>query len=175
MVAIDHVTKSAETRGQWAIGSQRKISGLTGVAYKVTLLEQFGIGKTGSALLEVIKDRAGRVDSIANERRVIGKLTLTSDQATGKVTAALVAPTSTDGHPVEDLMRQVSTMLASEPGGLKKGDLTNPFKGRGHEMESALRQLTKEGHIVIEQIGATKLHKLLKPYPTLNNGSLPSS
>lgn len=175
VVAIDHVTKNAETRGQWAIGSQRKISGLTGVAYKVTLLEQFGIGKTGSALLEVVKDRPGRVDSIANERRVIGKLTLTSDRLTGKVTAALVAPSAADGHLVEDLMRKVSTMLASEPGGLKKGDLTKHFKDRSHELESALRQLTKEGHIVIEQIGPAKLHKLLKPYPTPDNASLPSS
>ena len=80
-----------------------------------------------------------------------------------------------DGHPVEDVMRRVSTMLASEPSGLKKGDLTRQFKDMTHELENALQRLKKEGHIVIEPFGPAKLHKHVKPYPAPDDTSLPSS
>ena len=175
VVAIDHVTKNIETQGSYAIGTERKISGLDGAAYKVTLKERFGVGRTGTALLEVIKDRPGRVDSLASGTRVVAKLILASDQSTGRVSASLVGPTSTDGQPVEDMMQQVSSMLSSEPSGLKKGELTRHFKDKSHELEDALRRLKKEGHIVIEQIGPAKLHKLVRPYPVPDDAPVPPS
>ncbi len=43
---VDHVTKSQESRGRWAIGSERKLSGLDGAAYGFETIVPFGRGKT---------------------------------------------------------------------------------------------------------------------------------
>lgn len=60
-VLIDHVTKSREGRGRFAIGAQAKLSSLSGAAYMVEPLEPLGVGMEGRLQIKVAKDRPGSV------------------------------------------------------------------------------------------------------------------
>lgn len=61
--SIDHVTKSADSRGRSAIGSQHKTSGLSGAAYVVEPLhnEPPRKGSRSVVVLRVAKDRPGEI------------------------------------------------------------------------------------------------------------------
>lgn len=61
VVCIDHVVKSTESRGRWAIGSQHKLAVLSGAAYSIEVSEEIAPGQTGSLLMWVSKDRIGAV------------------------------------------------------------------------------------------------------------------
>lgn len=60
-IVIDHVSRDAEGRGRWAIGSERKLSGLTGVSYSLLGHDRFAPGKRGWSTLRLGKDRVGGV------------------------------------------------------------------------------------------------------------------
>ncbi|MDN3226322.1 AAA family ATPase [Kocuria rhizophila] len=61
VVLIDHVTKSTEGRGRFAIGSQAKMNYLTGAAFTVEVIHPLGVGLSGMLSLRVGKDRPGQV------------------------------------------------------------------------------------------------------------------
>lgn len=69
VVVVDHVTKSAEGRGRFAIGAQAKLSYLTGAAYMVEILVPVGVGMVGQIALRVGKDRPGQVRPVSGECR----------------------------------------------------------------------------------------------------------
>lgn len=69
VIAIDHVTKSQDGRGRFAIGAQSKMAGLSGVAYLVEPKTVLGRGLRGEVVLRVVKDRPGAVRAIAGEYR----------------------------------------------------------------------------------------------------------
>lgn len=62
-LVLDHVTKSKEGRGRWAIGNQRKISGISGAGYYLEATAPWKRATLdpvrGSARLIVTKDRNG--------------------------------------------------------------------------------------------------------------------
>jgi len=61
VVALDHVTKSKEGRGRYAIGAQHKLSGVDGAVFTMTATKPFGRGMPGSSTLHLAKDRPGYV------------------------------------------------------------------------------------------------------------------
>ena len=61
VVLVDHVTKSAEGRGRFAIGAQSKLSALDGAAFIVEPLAPLGVGMCGRLAVRVGKDRPGRI------------------------------------------------------------------------------------------------------------------
>lgn len=69
VVCIDHVTKSKDGRGRFAIGAQAKLSYLTGASYTVEPEEFLAPGKVGRLLVRVGKDRPGGVRAFAGEYR----------------------------------------------------------------------------------------------------------
>ena len=78
VAVVDHVTKSHEGRGRWAIGSERKLSGLDGAAYGFESLVAFGRGKTGLIKITVAKDRCGHIRQHAGAGEVIAMAELKS-------------------------------------------------------------------------------------------------
>lgn len=60
VVAIDHVTKSEDGRGRFAIGSQAKLALLDGAAFTIEP-KDVAPGQCGTFILRVGKDRAGQV------------------------------------------------------------------------------------------------------------------
>lgn len=61
VVLVDHVTKSEDGRGRFAIGAQSKMSVLTGASYVVDMTDLVAPGRTGQIRLRVGKDRPGYV------------------------------------------------------------------------------------------------------------------
>lgn len=59
VVCIDHVTKSTDGRGRFAIGAQQKMAGLSGAAFTIEPETPFGRGLAGEASVRVGKDRPG--------------------------------------------------------------------------------------------------------------------
>jgi hypothetical protein len=127
---IDHVTKSQEGRGRWAIGSERKISGLTGAAYICETIAPFGRGMTGTVRISIAKDRRGHVRPHQDARKVIVMAELKSWPDDG-VTISFSAPeSSTDGafRPTY-LMTRLSQTIVEQPG-LTKALSGRPCRGR---------------------------------------------
>ena len=60
MLLVDHVTKSKDDRGRYAIGAQAKLAGIDGAAYSVKMVSPFGRGRTGRARRSPagVRDRA---------------------------------------------------------------------------------------------------------------------
>lgn len=69
VVTIDHVTKSADTRGRFAIGGQAKLAAIDGAAYLVEPLEALAPGTIGRLTVRVTKDRPGAVRAVAGAWR----------------------------------------------------------------------------------------------------------
>ena len=59
VVLVDHVTKSTDGRGRFAIGGQAKMASLDGAAYSVDVVDPMGVGLKGRLRLRVAKDRPG--------------------------------------------------------------------------------------------------------------------
>jgi hypothetical protein len=60
VVCIDHIPKDKNNQGG-AIGSQHKLSGVTGAAYVLDVKDPFGKGLQGRSMVRVRKDRPGGV------------------------------------------------------------------------------------------------------------------
>ena len=69
VVCIDHVTKSTDGRGRFAIGGQQKMAGLSGAAFIIEPDSAFGRGLAGDASVRVGKDRPGFLRGIGGPWR----------------------------------------------------------------------------------------------------------
>lgn len=69
VVLIDHVTKSKDDRGRFALGAQAKLSGITGAAYAVEPISVVAPGQKGQLALRVTKDRPGSIRAFAGTYR----------------------------------------------------------------------------------------------------------
>lgn len=72
ILTIDHVTKSKDTRGNYAIGAQAKRADIDGVAISVSVEQPFGRGTDGALALTVTKDRPGFVRAICPDAKSLG-------------------------------------------------------------------------------------------------------
>ena len=61
LVLIDHVVKSADARGRFAIGGQAKLATIDGASYVAEIKEPIGKGMRGLVVLRVGKDRPGTI------------------------------------------------------------------------------------------------------------------
>lgn len=127
VIVVDHAVKDRSAQGRHAIGSERKLSGLTGAAYKFVCEESFGRGKTGKVKLTVSKDRPGYVGTYeANKsRRDIATLVLVSAED-GSVTCSLEPPQpKTVKEAVQDLKANDAETVRAvrENPGLSKTEL----------------------------------------------------
>lgn len=59
VLVVDHVSKAAEQRGRWAIGSQRKLAAIDGAAIAVEISNPWARDRSGGAALTLAKDRRG--------------------------------------------------------------------------------------------------------------------
>jgi hypothetical protein len=161
VVILDHVTKSHEARGRWAIGSERKISGLNGAAYSFNATQEFGRGVTGKIKLRVSKDRPGFVRS-HTVKGAIGTLTLASSPDDGRVTAQFDAPSGA-GEVRDAAATQVGVKAAMleavrDNPGLTSTELRPLVSGDTTAKSHALKALVDEGAVRVEKVGRKHLH-----------------
>ncbi len=180
VVIIDHVTKSSEGRGRFAIGGQAKMAGLTGAAYIVEPGPTPPMpGRVGSVVLRIAKDRPGGIRPHCSVRHRAGDRTqeaaTISFDSTGATTIVTVtAPTDTatsgDNGPTTPfqptfLMEKVSRVLesVSEPIGVNAID--QAVTGRRVNIARALDCLIDIGYVARENgPRSTLLHRSIRPY-----------
>lgn len=154
VVLIDHVPKSKDNRGGYAIGSQHKKAGITGASYTVENKEPMGKGRHGKSYITLAKDKLGGVnyvDGPSSEKRFIGTLHVQSDSTMGFAIEAWIAPeaTKSPSAPVgfkptkEYERRRAATDAAREIGELTtKGEIQSRMGGNranaGHAVDYVL-------------------------------------
>lgn len=61
VVPLDHVVKSSESRGRYALGGVHKLNAVDGVQYMLEAVRPFGINTEGRSRLRIAKDRPAQV------------------------------------------------------------------------------------------------------------------
>jgi hypothetical protein len=147
VVLVDHVTKSHESRGRWAIGSERKLSGLDGAAYGLESLTPFGRGKTGLVKVTVAKDRCGHIRQHVGGAGVITMVELKSWPDDG-VTASFDPPEAAMDGPFRPthFMTKLSEAIVQNPGLTTKA-LHGAVTGKTETKTLALELLVSEGYV----------------------------
>lgn len=163
VVVIDHVTKSTEGRGRYALGGQHKLAGVTGAVYSFHVVTPFrrvvhGTEPvTGLVTLKVEKDRPGYVRGKADEGRVaVLRLTAYPD---GGITAELAAPGESNDAPAGELVRRILEYLDIYDGSSGR-KVEDGVEGKGPAIRDALRWLTERGWLTVERKGNAHLHYL---------------
>jgi len=78
ILTIDHVTKSKDNRGNYAIGAQAKRADIDGAAFAVSVSLPFGRGIDGALDITCTKDRPGFVRAICPDAKTVGVANLRS-------------------------------------------------------------------------------------------------
>jgi hypothetical protein len=92
VIVLDHLTKDKESRGRFAIGSERKVGGAdVHLGFETTL--PLARGKSGKARIVTHKDRPGYLP-----RRKCAELELISDPDSGRISWTLCPVDQTDAH-----------------------------------------------------------------------------
>ena len=138
---IDHVTKSKEGRGNYAIGAQAKRADINGVAIAVEVVQPFGRGMTGELNLKVTKDRPGHVRANSKEAKIAGRVLIKST-AEGMVTMIIEAPELSSFRPTR-IMEAVSMLI--EEKSMSKNAIEKATEGANDTVRAALDCLVKEG------------------------------
>jgi len=154
VLLIDHTNKVGGLAG-----SERKVSGLNGAAYRITQRgrSRFGRGTSGKLTIDLgVKDRGGwqeRHLTLPNSRR-IAQIRLTSDPDGGAVTAEF-PPLGSDtakelaGQQLArdaDLDRRVLEAITDDQG-ITTTDLKAGVVGRGADIQESIERLVAAGRI----------------------------
>lgn len=138
---IDHVTKSKEGRGNYAIGAQAKRADINGVAIAVEVVQPFGRGMTGELNLKVTKDRPGHVRANSKDAKIAGRVVIKST-AEGMVTMVIESPQMSSFRPTR-IMESVSMLIEVKP--MSKNAIEKATEGANDTVRAALDCLVKEG------------------------------
>ena len=149
VIEVDHVAKSRESRGRWALGGQHKLSAIDGVAYSVEMVRPFGRGMTGLAKLTVSKDRPGHVRPASAFGKTAGEIHLDSDPIDGSVRIRIEPVAATEQGEVwrpTRYMQKVSVYL-ERAGEQTINAVRRDLKGRAEYVTAAIHQLVAEGFV----------------------------
>lgn len=170
VVQIDHVTKSKDNRGSYAIGGQAKRASITGASYTVQPKESFGRGRSGSFDLYVGKDRPGAVlASHGGEDTVSGRHIARVEvlSSADRVRLEIKAQGSTSDDHLEGMKLRISAFLEALPKdhvGASGAMIRREVDGTNALKDQALKELVGAGYVVREPKGQSFLHRLSKPY-----------
>ena len=166
VITIDHVPKSKDNRGDYAIGAQAKRADINGSAIAVSVSKPFGKGMTGELNLKVTKDRPGSLREHSKDAKFAGKVILKSD-ASGKVMMSIQNPQMGEEGQIKPthLMEAVSRLLEGASMPLSKSAVIKETTGKTESVMIAIKYLIEENFIEIENGSRNSLNlKLLKPY-----------
>jgi hypothetical protein len=162
-IVIDHVTKNRESRGRFAIGSERKIGGAD-VHLSFQAIKPLHRGGSGLFKITVAKDRFGFLP-----RPDVGELHLSSDPETHAIAWTLqevaASDTQGDGWKPTALMERVSIFLAEQTKPLSKSDVQRGVRGKRPYVIKAIDELLADGYATaIDGPRGSKLISFAKPF-----------
>lgn len=170
VLASDHVTKSGEGRGRYAIGAVHKLNAVDGAAYLIENRKAFGIGMTGRSTLLLAKDRPGALRQQAKPSAGglywYADLVMHSRDATF-VEIELAAPSDAPAQPFRPtvLMTKVSAAMGKAGQPLPKAGIEERVRGKAQDIRQALAALVDEGFVTVDrgERGA-QMHRLVRPF-----------
>jgi hypothetical protein len=165
-ILVDHVTKNRETRGKFAIGSERK-TGAVDVHLGLEDVATLTRGGSGLVKVRVHKDRPGHL-----RRPYVAELELRSDPITHAITWTLREPggdavAGAEFKPTV-LMAKVSIFLRKQREPVSLRVIEDNVKGKSREwIRKAADALVNDGYAA-EEPGArgARMLSFIKPYPT---------
>jgi hypothetical protein len=163
VIAIDHVTKSKESQGRFAIGGQHKLAGTTGATYKIEALTNLSraISEpiTGQSLITIQKDRPGwvRPHQRGDDKR-IGILEITS-YPDGGVSGIVLPPDQATITPPWALIERILNYINTYDGA-SKTNIEEATEGRVATTRAALGWLVEQGHVAVTKSGQSHRHSL---------------
>jgi len=167
VLMVDHVTKSVEGRGRFALGGQAKMNSLTGAAYVVDIVEPLGIGLRGVLALGLAKDRGGYLRGRAGKMdksriQPIGEFVLDgSNPATGLMWA--LNPPLIPEEEQPDILRDKVRGWLTDYSAQSLRQIIDGVGGRRDDVITTVRRLVDAGEVVIERIGQKHAHTLIAP------------
>lgn len=149
VLLLDHVTKDTDNRGRWAIGSQRKLAGITGIAINATTITAFAKDRPGRIKLTCAKDRPGNHHVGAT----IAEITVTPQNGALHIEAHPPQTTTQSDETVPrfrptHLMEQVSRTLEAA-GPTTKNTICKSINSKRIHVIAAIECLIEEGHITV--------------------------
>lgn len=165
VVSLDHVPKSSEARGRFALGSQHKIAGLTGAAYIFEARRALSRATTEPVEAEIVvkvsKDRPGHVRAFgvgSDQLRPVAVLELTA-YPDGGISGRLVPPDEAKGTPPADLLERIAAYLNIYPGS-SGAKVREGVEGKAATLAAALRWMVAEGYADVAKVGQSHQHTL---------------
>lgn len=149
VIFVDHVTKSKENRGSYAIGGQAKRADVDGCALNVEVVVPFGKGMTGKLRLTVSKDRAGFVRGASSGAKNAGTAVLESSQDGATIDIHIEAPEilkAGETFRPTFLMQRVSNFLATTAGAVSQAAIVKGVTGNEKSLKQAAELLVTEGY-----------------------------
>lgn len=156
---IDHVVKNGDSRGGWAIGSERKL-GQADVHLGLTAVTALSRGGEGLIRVATHKDRPGHL-----RRPVAAEVELRSDPVTHAITWTIrpaSASADSDEWKPTALMNYVCDYLSKHPEGASRNEIEKNVRGKSNRYKrQALDELITLGKVV-ESLGprGAKIAKL---------------
>lgn len=151
VVCLDHVVKSGENRGRYALGGVHKLNGLDGAAYVLENRKPFGHGLMGISTVKIAKDRPGelRSNGLPGKEGLFwfADLKLTS-HAEGFLEVEVLAPAERDGSAVRPtkVMAAICVALADK-GSMSQRQIEAVVTGKSKTIRDAIALLQVEGYV----------------------------
>lgn len=158
VVLLDHVTKSQEGRGRYAIGAQAKLSGVSGANITARMVTPLGRGRTGEIALTAGKDRTGHL------RQRTGVVTVSSSDSSVTMDFSWGEPSGEVVSRQAMLMERISSYLEDLGQPASKGQVEKAITGNSASKREAIRVLVQEGYLSEEERGQAKMLTLIRPY-----------
>ncbi|EJO88066.1 bifunctional DNA primase/polymerase [Mycobacterium colombiense CECT 3035] len=167
-VCLDHVVKSTEARGRYALGGVHKLNAVDGCALILESREPFGIGLTGRSAILIAKDRPGMLRKYGQRRKDgldhFADLEVTShDRSYNEFEIRPARDTDREFRPTH-LMRRISEVL-QERGAMSQRQIIATVGGRRQYAIDALALLQRDGHV-----SDKSPHRLLRPFTDSDDG-----
>jgi hypothetical protein len=161
ILTIDHVTKSKDNRGNYAIGAQAKRADIDGAAFAVSVSLPFGRGIDGALDITCTKDRPGFVRAICTDAKTVGVANIRSvgdGHISVSITGGSIQVSSADQR-----MEQVSTFLERHGYEMNFNEIKSRLRDEGIGMGSdmvrtALEGLVARGSVSVRQVGQKNLY-----------------
>lgn len=167
ILTIDHVTKSKDTRGNYAIGAQAKRADIDGVAISVSVEQPFGRGIDGALSLTVTKDRPGFVRAICPDAKTLGIANIKS-QPDGSIKLSISGGTVKISTR-EQKMETVSNLLLRTGYEMGRNEIAEHLRREGHsiandDLKSVIDSLVVKGAISHRKDGQKNLYGHLQEF-----------
>jgi len=163
VAVIDHLTKSRETQGRYAIGGQHKLAGVTGAVYKLTATRRLsraldGKPVTGATTITIEKDRPGWLRAKTDDGAIaVLELTAYPD---GTVIGRVLPPDEARTAPPWTVCAAILAYL-TQYDGASKAAIEHDIGGRAEALRQALKWMVTREWVDVRKEGVSHRHYLL--------------